>query len=51
MIVLAYRISLFFGKRSAGPEMQTDPSSRQFKPNTGAETVATPFSRSPIEKW
>ena len=44
MIVFAWPMSLALGRRSAGPEMHTEPSKAQRKPKTGADTVATFFS-------
>jgi hypothetical protein len=41
-------MSLALGRRSDGPEMHTEPSRAQRSPKTGADTVATFFSRSPI---
>src|SRR6478735_9406320 len=38
-------------RRELGPEMHIEPSSRQFRPNTGAATLATSGSRSPSEMW
>ena len=44
-----YYGAMFGGSRSSGPEMHTEPSSLRFMPKTGADTVETPGSRSPID--
>ena len=51
MTLLACFSSFVFVNLELGPEMHMDPSSRQLRPNTGAATLDTAASRSPIEMW